>query len=158
MGGGTGIIAEYICPDVKQIVVLDPSEGMLSKIQSTNIEKKQGIAQKIPFKTNTFEVVYCVDSFHHFTNDCKKDEYEKTIDTCIHELLRVLKKEGVLCIIEFDTSNFKGEVIQFFENTLFRWGSRFYSQQEFKELFEQYHVAVEFKQINNEFLAKITKK
>ena len=35
VGGGTGIIAELLVNDIKEITILDPSKNMLKKIKST---------------------------------------------------------------------------------------------------------------------------
>ena len=73
IGGGTGLIASFISDDVKKIIVLDPSKKMMAKSKSDKIEKVYGTVQEMKFKDSTFDVVYCVDTFHHFTNGYKKN-------------------------------------------------------------------------------------
>ena len=91
VGGGTGIIAKMLINEVKEITVLDQSKNMLSKIHSDKIKKVLGSAENLNFKDKSFDLIYLVDSFHHFTNGYNKEEYNKVIDKCIKELLRTLK-------------------------------------------------------------------
>ena len=116
VGGGTGLIANHLSAKVRKIFVLDPSKNMLAKINNPDIGKIQGSAEKIPFKKEKFDLVYCVDSFHHFTNGQPQKKWQNIIHKCISELLRVLKKRGTLLIIDFDTSKFEGKIIKIFEN------------------------------------------
>ena len=157
VGGGSGLIAQYIVEDANRTVVLDPSKGMLKKIKSDKIERVHGVAQKIPFPNNSFDVVCCVDSFHHFTNGYKKEQYKATTKLCIKELLRVLKKDGALMIVEFDIEKSGGKLAKLFEDKM-RWGSNFYSKDQFKALFGK-DVKVEIQEIDTIcYIAKISKK
>lgn len=159
VGGGTGTIANYFSHGVKSITVLDPSKKMLAKIQSEKIGKVAGAAQQIPFNDNAFDLVYCVDSFHHFTNGYKKQGWREITDVCIRELLRVLKRDGTLVVIEHDTGKFRGGFMRFFENTIMRWGSSFYLPGEFEELFKKYRVDVNIFDLDTRcYVAKVTKK
>jgi len=159
VGGGTGLVAQFFT-DSEEIIVLDPSKKMMSKIKNKKIKKVHGMAQKIPFKDNYFNLVYCVDSFHHFVNGVKEKNYEKTFNICIKELLRVLKKEGTLVIIDFDIGK-RGILIKwipFMENKLMRWGSKFFTRNEMKRLFSKYDVNVEIYDMDKlTYVAKITK-
>ncbi|VVB59211.1 Ubiquinone/menaquinone biosynthesis C-methyltransferase UbiE [uncultured archaeon] len=159
VGGGTGLVAEYFVHDVKRVVVLDPSRKMLEKIKSDKIERVHGFAQNIEFAADTFDIVYCVDAMHHFTNSYKKEDWKKTIAQCIKEMLRVLKKGGTLVIIEFDTEKPVGRFIEFFENKIMRWGSCFWTREEFRELFKKYSVDVRISDLGSyTYVVKIIKK
>ena len=160
VGGGTGLVAQYFT-NANEIIVLDPSKKMLDKIRNTKIKKVQGIAQKIPFKDNHFDLVYCVDSFHHFVNGVKEKDYEKTFDICIKELLRVLNKKGTLVVIDFyiEKKGFWIKFIPFMENHLMKWGSKFFTREEMKKMFLKYNVNVEIYDVDKiTYAAKITKK
>ncbi len=148
IGGGTGLIAEYFVHKVKKIIVLDPSIKMMDKIKSKEIEKIKGVAQKIPFKNETFDLVYCVDAFHHFTNEFQKSEHEKVIDKSIKEMLRVLKKKGSLILIEFDPDSLKGKLIIFFENKIRNFQSSFFTPVQLKKLFKKYDVTLKTYTLN----------
>ena len=159
VGGGTGLIAELFVDYVQKITVLDPSEKMLGKIKSPKIERIIGDAQKIPFGNETFDLVYCVDSLHHFTNGFKKEEYNFVIDKAIKEMLRVLKKDGSLIVVEFDISKFWGKFYVFLENRLMKWGSRFFCKEELKTLFEKQNCKVEISDLDYLcYAAKVMKK
>lgn len=158
VGGGTGLVAQYLCEDVEELTVLDPSSKMLSKIKSDKIKKVIGSAQDIKFKDCAFDIVYCVDSFHHFTNGSDPKNWNKTIKQCIKELLRVLKINGKLIIIEFDPTTFRGGLIEILENKIMHWGSKFYSRKEFISLFKEYNTKVKILNLNGYgFIAQITK-
>ena len=138
VGGGTGLVAEYLVDDVESIIIIDPSEDMMSRIKSDKINKVRGFVQDIKFSDESFDVIYCVDAFHHFVNGHNENDYESIFDKCIRQLLRVLKNSGKIIIIDIDKDRFGGKFIEFFENNIMRWGSRFYSPNELKDLFSKY--------------------
>ena len=158
IGGGTGLIASFISDDVKRIIVLDPSKKMMAKSKSDKIEKVYGTVQEMKFKDSTFDVVYCVDTFHHFTNGHKKKDFDNVFHDSIKEMLRVLKKNGFLVIIDFDTGKFRGKMMDLFEKLFFRGGSKFNSRDELSNLFDDFKVMVEFFDLDNScYIAKISK-
>ena len=136
IGGGTGLIATQLANDVKEVVVLDASSKMLDRIKDRRIKKVVGFVQKIPFKTEEFDVVCLVDAFHHFTNGCPKREWDKLIGRSVSEILRVLKKDGQLVMVEFNPQTFIGRLIKFLENKIMGFGSQFYQPNDLKKLFE----------------------
>ena len=156
IGGGTGLIANFISDHVKRIIVLDPSKKMMAKSKSDKIEKVYGTVQEIKFKDSTFDVVYCVDTFHHFTNGHKKKDFDNVFHDSIKEMLRVLKKNGVLVIIDFDTEKIRGRMMDFFEKWFFRGESKFNSCDELRNLFDNFKVRVEVFDLDNScYIAKI---
>ena len=158
IGGGTGLIASFISDDVKRIIVLDPSKKMMAKSKSNKIEKVYGTVQVMKFKDSTFDVVYCVDSFHHFTNGHKKKDFDNVFHNSIKEMRRVLKKNGVLVIIDFDIGKFRGKMMDLFEKLFFRGGSKFNSCDELRNLFDDFKVRVKFFDLDNScYIAKILK-
>ena len=111
------------------------------------------------FKKNYFDLIYCVDSFHHFTNGYAKMDYAKTTKKAILKMLSVLKKGGSLIIIEFDTSRFSGKTAAFLENDLLNLGSNFYNPESFLKLWENYPVKIKIRKLDNWcYIAKIIKK
>ena len=137
VGGGNGLITKYFVGKVKRIVVLDPAQKMLDCIKDSRIEKIKGVAQKIPFKSNSFDLVYCVDTLHHFTNGVSKDGLD-VVKLCVKEMVRVLKKDGVLLIGEMEPRGLIGRGVKFFENKVFKMGSLFFHVDELKRLVEEY--------------------
>ncbi|MEK6922162.1 MAG: class I SAM-dependent methyltransferase [Nanoarchaeota archaeon] len=135
VGGGTGAVAGHFAPEVKEVTVLDPSTKMLEKIKDPCIRKKIGSCQKIPFKNETFDVVYVVDALHHFTNGYEKKDWSQQMNICAKELLRVLKKNGQLLIVEFNPDTLVGKLIAFFENGIVGFGSLFFTPTALQKLF-----------------------
>ena len=64
LGGGEGRIAEFFAKNGYKTVILDPSKEMLDLVRDKRIVKKLGKADKIPYGNNTFDLVYCIASFH----------------------------------------------------------------------------------------------
>lgn len=158
IGGGTGSIARHLIPYSKEIIILDPAEAMLSKIKHPEIEKVQSTVQKMKFKKNYFDLIYCVDSFHHFTNGYAKQDYQKATEKAISNILSALKEKGSLIIIEFDTSRFPGKAAAFLENSILNLGSNFYSPKNFKNLWKHYSVKIFIKKLDFWcYIAKIRK-
>lgn len=158
VGGGTGIIADLFSEEAQEIHVLDPSTKMLSKITNSKIQTAVGTAQKIPHDVSSFDLVYCVDSFHHFTNGYPKTAYDKTIEQCTKELLRVLKPGGSLIILDFNLHTFGGRVIAFAENYLLRFGSHFLYPEEMEELFKPHSENVTSEELDgNCYLCSVIK-
>ncbi len=137
VGGGTGVVATHFVDKVKEVRVLDPSTKMLEKIKNPSIKKKVGRCQKIPFEDETFDIVYVVDALHHFTNSYPKEEWKQQMNICTKELLRVLKKNGQLLIVEFNPDTLMGRLIKFFENKIMCFGSSFYTPELLEALFSK---------------------
>ncbi|MAE13376.1 hypothetical protein CMO92_02315 [Candidatus Woesearchaeota archaeon] len=158
IGGGTGLIAEILLKQCNNVTVLDPSKEMLKKITSKKIKKIRATLQKNPLKKNSFDIITCVDSFHHLTNKYKKKDHEKIIDQSIKEILRILKKKGTLLMIEFDPTSFQGKMIKFFENNLLKMNSRFYPPDTLRTLFQKHNCTTTIHRINTRtYIAKIKK-
>lgn len=83
VGAGTGISTKFFEKYCK-CVALDPSRGMLDKYNGTKIVGK---AEDLPFKDKTFDIVISVTALHH----CD-------IDKAIKEMLRVVKKKGIIAV------------------------------------------------------------
>ena len=94
VGSGTGYWLNLLHPVTANIFGLDYSLGMLKQAQRQPAPLKlaNGSAVKIPYKDNTFDLVYVVDAIHHF-GDHK---------TFINEAFRVLKPGGALAVIGHD--------------------------------------------------------
>jgi len=94
VGSGTGYWLNLLHPVTANIFGLDYSLGMLKQAQRQPAPLKlaNGSAVQIPYKDNTFDLVYVVDAIHHF-GDHK---------TFINEAFRVLKPGGALAVIGHD--------------------------------------------------------
>lgn len=79
-----------------------------------NAELTEGVSDKLPFEDNTFDVVTCSQSFHHYPDT----------DKALREAYRVLKKGGIYIISDTGVGPFKkfgaafdGFVYRHFSNT-----------------------------------------
>ncbi len=92
LGCGTGISTRQLAQVKSSIIGFDIDKKMLrtAKLKKkSNIKYVQGNANKLPFDTNSFDCVTAFTSFHWFMN--KK---------AVYEIKRVLKSNGMLCIIQ----------------------------------------------------------
>ena len=127
IGGGTGLVAQYFVSHVKTITIVDPAERMLKKVPK-GIKVIQGTAQQLPFPDNHFDIIYCCDAFHHFSNGYNNKD--QAIEQACHELVRVLTKKGKIIICEFHPQKRKAKIIIWLENSFFHWGSTFFTPEE----------------------------
>jgi SAM-dependent methyltransferase len=65
---------------------------MLSKAKAKHTKLVCGTAEQLPFPANSFDLIYCVNAFHHFV--------EKEI--FIGEAARLLRNSGILALIAMD--------------------------------------------------------
>lgn len=155
VGGGTGTHAELFAKDGHQLVILDPSKEMLAFAKNPKIIKKIGKADKMPFEDNSFDLVYCIDAFHHFSNGVEQKKWLEVYDTCVLELLRVIKKNGKIAIMEFNPSSFIGKTVMFFEKS---FGSCFFSSEKITALFNKFGGVVKIYKVGSQYLAVIKKR
>ena len=89
IGSGTGYLINMLKDkEMAEFYGLDLSEEMIKIAKSKNIENAQfilGSANKLPFDDDAFDIVTCIQSFHHYPypNEAMRDAY------------RVLKKGGL---------------------------------------------------------------
>jgi len=126
VGGGTGLLASALQPLVKEIVVLDASEGMVREAKKKRVKAIRGWAEDLPFPSKTFDVVTCTDAFHHFHDQ----------NAAVREIKRVLKRGGRLVMEEINPASFRGRWIMFFE-WFTGYGSTFRTPARLKELLER---------------------
>ncbi|MBU3093672.1 class I SAM-dependent methyltransferase [Clostridium sp. CF011] len=94
LGCGTGSVLALLLEQKPNIHAygLDLSDEMLT-IARQKLEEKaeliQGDSENLPYKDNSFDVVICTESFHHYPNPLK----------ALDEIHRVLKPQGkfILC-------------------------------------------------------------
>jgi 2-polyprenyl-6-hydroxyphenyl methylase/3-demethylubiquinone-9 3-methyltransferase len=106
VGCGGGILSEEIARMGFAVTGIDPSEHSLqiatSHAQAGNlrINYEQGTGEAIPYRDNSFNIVFCCDVLEHV----------RDVPKVIAEISRVLKPGGVFC---YDTLNrtFKSKLV-----------------------------------------------
>ncbi len=132
VGCGEGVLLGYLnekCGSNLKLSGLDLSGAAIEKASKDLPESvilKQGDAEHLPYEDNSFDVIICTHSFHHYPNP----------DKALSEFYRCLKKGGKLCIVE----NYRPEPIRWVRNVLFvllnhpNGDIKFYSQTELEDL------------------------
>src|SRR4030042_259583 len=64
VGGGTGRVAATLA-GAAQVVVCDPSTGMLAEARTKGLRAAAGPAEVLPFPDGSFDRILIVDAFHH---------------------------------------------------------------------------------------------
>ena len=100
-GGGTGRVAESLRNLVQEVIIADPSQGMLRHAVHKGLKSACAPAEKLPFAANSFNRIILVDALHHVRNQKES----------VTELWRVLTSGGRLVIIEPDINKFPVKLI-----------------------------------------------
>lgn len=95
LGCGTGVILEQIKQSYNTVELygLDLSENMIAQARQRLDFKaifSTGDAESLPYENNSFDLVCCIESFHHYPNPRK----------ALLEIKRVLKKGGTLLLCD----------------------------------------------------------
>ncbi len=130
IGGGTGRVSQALGDDLN-LVVCDPSRGMLSQAQDKGMRACAGVAERLPFVDGAFDRILVVDALHHFQD----------AQMAAPELLRVLRPGGRLVIEEPDIREFSIKLIALAERLLLMH-SRFLSLPDLLRLFEAHGAIV----------------
>ena len=109
LGCGTGIILKEISSKNSSVELfgLDLSENMIAQATrrlGTAAKLTVGDAENLPYLDNTFDLVCCVESFHHYPNPKK----------ALSEINRVLKKGGLFLLCDTWTSSPLRQIMNFF--------------------------------------------
>jgi len=108
LGCGTGELSSELAQnsDVDQVIGVDISNKMIEKAKSKlqkldySFRKKvkfiKGQSDKLEFPDNYFDIIFCLNSFHHYPDQ------NKTLE----EMSRILKKNGLFLILDPFRDNF----------------------------------------------------
>lgn len=107
-GGGTGRVANAIREQAGEVVIADPSLGMLRQADRTQLKLACSHSESLPFPDGTFERVIMVDALHHVINQGRT----------AREMYRVLKPGGRIVIEEPDIRKFAVKLIAIGEKLL----------------------------------------
>lgn len=109
IGCGTAYLKELL-PEKTEYYGLDLSTEMLKVAKNKNLPNThltQGRSDQIPYEDNTFDVVTCSQSFHHYPDRQK----------ALQEAKRVLKPDGIYILSDTGTGGISG---WFDNNILFK--------------------------------------
>ena len=101
IGCGTGYLINMLSKDYNaEYIGLDLSPEMIKQAKSKNIKNAifvEGRSDEIPFDDNTFNIVTCSQSFHHYPDT----------DKAMQEARRVLKPGGLYILSDTGVGPFK---------------------------------------------------
>ena len=97
VGCGTGHWLEALHANAMDVTGLDFSAGMLARAQSrlAGIPLVQGTAERLPWRSESFDRVFCINAFHHFPDKA----------AFLAEARRLLRPDGKLLIVGLDPHN-----------------------------------------------------
>ena len=117
IGGGTGHYARYLSPFCKEMVVIDESDEMLSRLKSGgNIRPVCGNIFHNCYDDESFDIILLCDVLHHIENQV----------LLLNECRRLLKPGGNLLIYDFDYEKRMTKLIRAFESIFFHRSSSFF--------------------------------
>ncbi len=125
-GGGTGRVSFALKELVRDVVVVDPSRGMLRYAVGKNLAACCAPAENLPFASNSFGRILMVDAFHHVHNQ----------ENVVSELWRVLALDGKIIIVEPDIQRWGVKLIALGEKMLLM-RSHFFSAAKIATLLEK---------------------
>jgi len=123
-GGGTGRVAAAIREHAGEVIIADPSLGMLREADQTRLVLACANSEALPFPNDSFERIIMVDALHHVIHQAQT----------AREMYRVLKPGGRLVIEEPDIRKFGVKLIAVAEKMLLM-RSHFLSPQKIVDLF-----------------------
>ncbi|MGD8403867.1 MAG: methyltransferase domain-containing protein [Anaerolineales bacterium] len=123
-GGGTGRVANAIREHAGDVVIADPSLGMLRQADRTQLGLACSNSEALPFPNDFFDRIIMVDALHHV--------YHQGQTAC--EMYRVLKPGGRIVIEEPDIRKFGVKLIAVAEKLLLM-RSHFLAPQKIVDLF-----------------------
>jgi ubiquinone/menaquinone biosynthesis C-methylase UbiE len=111
IGCGTGTFASLMAswPDAERVVGLDYSPVMVRQFaekiggspQAARVHVVQGDSERLPFADDSFDVLTCGHSFHHYPHQA----------AVIRDFRRVLRPGGVLILVDGFRDNVVGWVV-----------------------------------------------
>jgi ubiquinone/menaquinone biosynthesis C-methylase UbiE len=135
IGCGTGQFAAAVLERFPETQVwgMDLSDGMLRQCRQRcqaaggRLNLVQGDSQRLPFEDDSFDVITCTHSFHHYPRQ----------ECVVAEMHRVLRPGGRLLIIDGDRDRFWGRFIFNFVVVLMEGAVKHLTSHAFREIYRQ---------------------
>jgi ubiquinone/menaquinone biosynthesis C-methylase UbiE len=139
VGGGTGRVSSVLRGHVKEVIVVDPSLGMLRfAVSKPGLQAVSASSEHLPFSDGFFQRVIMVDALHHVVNQSET----------ARELVRILEHGGRIVIEEPDIRTFGAKLVAFVEKLLLM-RSLFLSSNQIASLFQPEKVGIFSKGFNS---------
>lgn len=144
LGCGTGEMLKLILQKEsgKELYGIDLSEKMLHVAKSKLPERVKlllGDSESLPFADNTFDVVYCNDSFHHYPAP----------QNVLREVHRVLKQGGTFLMGDCWQPLIGRAIMNFYMRHSKEGDVKIYSKAEIVSMLSEYFHDVSWEQIGN---------
>lgn len=97
-GCGTGLLAGQLIKDGFKVVGLDISLKMLDKARARSMLLVCASADKLPFKSGSFDLVISIVALHHIA-------YKEAVFNSVKEMARVKKPQGKIIIWDHNPLN-----------------------------------------------------
>ena len=133
LGCGRGDNAVLFLKKVKKVVGVDIEKWPeWQQIKLKNLKFIEADAQKLPFKDNSFDVVFTKDTLHHIDNKVQ----------ALKEIKRVTKKHGLIYIVEYNRYNPIGYL-----HLVLPGNHDHFSQKEFQKLIKKFFKRVKYRKV-----------
>lgn len=144
LGCGTGEMLKLILQEDagKELYGIDLSEKMLQVAKSKLPEQVKlllGDSETLPFSDNTFDVVYCNDSFHHYPAPMN----------VLREVQRVLKPGGTFLMGDCWQPLVGRIIMNFYMRHSKEGDVKIYSETEIVSMLSEYFRNVSWEQVGN---------
>lgn len=93
-GCGTGILFDYLRGYNCKVIGMDISSGMIEKARKLNKNIICGDSQCLPFKNNSFDIIFGRSLLHHLSDPAKG----------IEEMKRIIKNKGRIILVDTNDS------------------------------------------------------
>ena len=133
IGCWSGQLEQLLVSNAKKVFGLDPGKDAIgiAKKKVPQGDFSIGIAEKLPYKSNSFDLVLCYEVIEHLPRGNEQ--------IAVNEMYRVLKSGGYLIL----STPHKNLLSILFDPAFFLLGHRHYSYEELKFLFEEAGFTIE---------------
>jgi|SRR3989344_1496914 len=140
LGCGTGgfIDALFAIEPTLSIVGVDYTKAMLDQAQEKFRNNPLATfllepAEQLSAQSQSIDVIYCLDAFHHFTDP----------DIALTQMRRILKPNGLMVILDPINDGWRRPLMSIATPFLGEEHARIYSKKEWRELFQHHEMCVE---------------